>query len=99
MKHKLIFFNVIIFGVVFLSHTSYPLTLDEAISLAKETLPFYNASVIKTKSSEALYSASIGPYLPSLDASTVQRRFYTSPAEFPSSTTGVTLSYTLFDWR
>lgn len=97
IKHKSIFFYVIIVRVVFIIHTSYALTLDEAISLAKETLPFYKASVIKTKSTEALYNASIGPYLPSLDASTLQQRFYTSPAEFPSSTTDVTLSYTLFD--
>ncbi len=97
IKHKSIFFCVIIVSVVFIIHTSYALTLDEAISLAKETLPFYKASVIKTKSTEALYNASLGPYLPSLDASTLQQRFYTSPAEFPSSTTDVTLSYTLFD--
>lgn len=97
IKHKSIFFCVIIVSVVFIFHTSYALTLDEAISLAKETLPFYRASVIKTKSTEALYKASLGPYLPSLDASTLQQRFYTSPAEFPSSTTDVTLSYTLFD--
>lgn len=97
IKHKSIFFYVIIVSVVFIIHTSYALTLEEAISLAKETLPFYKASVIKTKSTEALYNASLGPYLPSLDASTLQQRFYTSPAEFPSSTTDVTLSYTLFD--
>jgi outer membrane protein TolC len=97
IKNKTICLFTVIFLVIVLSHTSYALTLDEAISLAKETLPFYKASVIKTKSTEALYKASLGPYLPSLDASTSQQRFYTSPEEFPTNTTDVTLSYTLFD--
>jgi outer membrane protein TolC len=88
---------MIISFLIFLSQTSYSLTLDEAILLAKETLPFYKAAVVKTKSTEALYSASLGPYLPSLDASTIQRRFYTSSEEYPTSSYDVTLSYTLFD--
>jgi outer membrane protein len=96
IKYKLLVFAVISF-FIFLSQKSYSLTLDEAISLAKETLPFYKASVIKTKSSEALYNASLGPYLPSLDASTVQQRFYTSAVEFPTGSYDMTLSYTLFD--
>jgi outer membrane protein TolC len=97
IKRKLIFVYAIIVSVVLISHASYPLTLDEAISLAKETLPFYKASVIRTQSTEALYHASLGPYLPSLDASTVQRRFYTSPDVFQTSSYDVTLSYILFD--
>lgn len=96
IKSKLLFFMIISF-LIFLSQTSYSLTLDEAILLAKETLPFYKAAVVKTKSTEALYSASLGPYLPSLDASTIQRRFYTSSEEYPTSSYDVTLSYTLFD--
>ena len=94
-KQKL-FFAFIVF-VIFQSQISYSLTLDEAISLAKETLPFYKASLIRTQSTEALYNASLGPYLPSLDASTIQRRFYTSSDEYPTSSYDVTLSYTLFD--
>jgi outer membrane protein len=86
-----------IFSLVFLPQIAYSLTLDEAISLAKETLPLYRASMIKIRSTEALHNASIGPYLPSLDASTVQNRIYTSAQEFPTSTSNVTLSYTLFD--
>jgi len=83
--------------MVLIFQTSYSLTLDEAISLSKETLPFYKASMIRTRSTEALYSASLGPYIPSLDASTVQQRFYTSPDEFSISSYDVTLSYILFD--
>jgi outer membrane protein TolC len=88
---------MIISFLIFLSQTSYSLTLDEAILLAKETLPSYKASLIKTRSTEALYNASVGPYLPSLDASTVQQRFYTSAVEFPTGSYDMTLSYTLFD--
>jgi len=96
IKSKLLFFMIISF-LIFLSQTSYSLTLDEAILLAKETLPSYKASLIKTRSTEALYNASVGPYLPSLDASTVQQRFYTSAVEFPTGSYDMTLSYTLFD--
>ncbi len=96
IKNKLLFFMIISF-LIFLSQTSYSLTLDEAILLAKETLPSYKASLIKTRSTEALYNASLSPYLPSLDASTVQQRFYTSAVEFPTGSYDMTLSYTLFD--
>ena len=96
IKNKLLFFIIISF-LIFLSQKSYSLTLDEAILLAKETLPSYKASLIKTRSTEALYNASVGPYLPSLDVSTVQQRFYTSAVEFPTGSYDMTLSYTLFD--
>lgn len=96
IKYKLLVFVVISFFIL-LSQKSYSLTLDEAILLAKETLPSYKASLIKTRSTEALYNASLSPYLPSLDASTVQQRFYTSAVEFPTGSYDMTLSYTLFD--
>lgn len=75
---------------------SYSLTIEEAISLAKENLPSYRASMIKIKSSEALYSASLSPYLPELDASAAYRRHYASD-EHDSRIYNLTLSYTLFD--
>lgn len=96
IRNKLVYLCSIL-SLVFLSQTAHSLTLDEAISLAKETLPVYKASMIKTRSTEALYNASFGPYLPSLDASTVQNRIYTSAQEFSSRSSDVTLSYTLFD--
>ncbi|MDI6728626.1 MAG: TolC family protein, partial [Thermodesulfovibrionales bacterium] len=81
--------------IVFVS-SAYALTLDEAISLAMENLPSYKASLIKVRSTEALYDASLASYLPSLDASTSQKRLYTS-REFSARTYDLTLSYTLFD--
>ncbi len=96
LENKRVYFYVILF-LILLAHTAYCLTLDEAISLARETLPFYKASMIRTKSLEELYNASLGPYLPSLDASTLQQRFYTSPDDFSTSSYDFTLSYILFD--
>lgn len=96
IKYKQLVFAIISF-LLFLSQTSYSLTLDEAMSLAKETLPSYRATLIKTKSTEALYNASLGPYLPSLDASSSQKRLYTSQQEFSTRTYDLTLSYILFD--
>jgi outer membrane protein len=89
-------FRLIISLIFFISGTSYALTLDEAVSLAKENLPSYKASLTKIRSTEALYDASLAPYLPSLDASTSQKRLYTNK-EFSTRTYDLTLSYTLFD--
>jgi outer membrane protein TolC len=66
--------------------------------MAKETLPSYKASFLRAKSTEALYNASLSPYLPTFDASTVQQRHFTSFGEFNTSLYDLTLSYTLFDW-
>jgi len=96
-KYIQIFLYVFALLFVFIPHLSYSLTLDEAISLAKETLPFYKASTIRVKSTEALYNASLSPYLPTLDASTSQNRIYTSAEEFNTRNYDVTLSYLLFD--
>ncbi|MGB9714902.1 MAG: TolC family protein [Thermodesulfovibrionales bacterium] len=95
-KSKILLFTIITF-LIFLSQESQSLTLDEAISLAKETLPSYKASLIRTKSAEALYNASLSPYLPSLDASSSQNRIYTTQQEFSTRRYDLTLSYILFD--
>jgi outer membrane protein len=92
-----VFFSM---ALLFIGFTSYahPLTLDEAISLAKENLPSYKASMLKVKSSEALYNASLSPYLPSLDAAASDGRIFTSSEEFRTRSYDLTLTYTLFDW-
>jgi outer membrane protein TolC len=92
------YISLTVLFVIISSHASYALTLEEAISLAKENLPSYRASRIKVKSSEALYNASLSPYLPSLDASASDGRIFTSSGEFKTSVYDLTLSYTLFDW-
>lgn len=88
---------VFVLSLIIFPGMSYSLTLDEALSLAKESIPSYKASLISVRSSEALYNASLSPYLPSLDASTIQRHTYTSGDDFTTRSYDVTLSYTLFD--
>jgi outer membrane protein len=80
------------------SSSSHALTLEDALSMARETLPSYKAASLRIQSTKALYNASLAPYLPSLDASTVQERHFTSFGEFNTWGYDVTLSYTLWDW-
>jgi outer membrane protein len=77
---------------------SWALTLEDAVSMAQKNLPSYKASEINVKAADALYKASLSPYLPRLDTTTVQER-HDSPTtgQFDLSTYDVTLSYTLFD--
>ena len=51
-----------------LSVSSPALTLEEALALAKSTLPAYQAQATRVQSSEALYKATFGAYVPSVDA-------------------------------
>ncbi|MBE0426674.1 MAG: TolC family protein [Nitrospirae bacterium] len=95
VKIKLFFIAVLLNFAV---QPSYSLTLDEAISLAKETLPSYKASHLRVKSTEALYNASLSPYLPRLDASAYYQRLFTSSNEYNTRIHDLTLSYNLFDW-
>jgi outer membrane protein len=88
---------IFVLSLIIFPGISYSLTLDEALSLAKESLPSYKASLISVQSTEALYNASLSPYLPSLDASTIQRHTYTAGDDFTTRFYDVTLSYTLFD--
>lgn len=88
---------VFLLSLIIFPGTSFSLTLDEALSLAKENLPSYKASLISVQSTEALYNASLSPYLPSLDASTIQRHTYLSGDDYSTRFYDVTLSYTLFD--
>lgn len=76
---------------------SNALTADEAIQLAIENLPEYRASVLKIKSMEALYDASLSPYLPELDSFFTKSRLYTQSADHDSKSYGLTLTYLLFD--
>lgn len=96
--HGVIYICMSFFLSVLQPSASYPLTLEEVISLAKENLPSYKAIVERSKSLKALYNASSSPYLPSLDASSTHGRIFTSSDEFRRQSYDLTLSYTLFDW-
>ena len=75
----------------------FALTIDEAIEMAKINSPFYKAAGLKIKATEALYKATLSPYLPSLDVSTLKSRHYTSSLDYDIKDYEVKLSYTLFD--
>lgn len=96
MKKIRIFF-IIYFFIFFALKNLNALTLDEAITLAEENLPSYKASLTRIKSTEALYNASLGPYLPSLDLSVSFKRQFLSQGVFNSRNYDISLSYTLFD--
>lgn len=74
------------------------LSLEEAITLAKESLPTFRAAQEQAKSYEARYRASLSPYFPSIDASSSHARVFTSSSEYRTQTYDLTLGYTLFDW-
>jgi outer membrane protein len=74
------------------------LTIDEAISMSKDTLPAYKASLARVQSSDALYQATLSPYLPRLDASASYERLFVNSNEFDTRLYDLTLSYTIFDW-
>jgi outer membrane protein TolC len=94
------FWSVLLISIISLfviPHISNSLTLDEALSLAKQNLPSYKASELQIKSSEAIFHSSLSPYLPSIDASTAHERLFTSQDELTSRMYDLTLTYTLFD--
>jgi len=84
--------------IIFNTSLCHALTIDEAISMSKDTLPAYKASVVKVQSSEALYQATLSPYLPKLDASASYERLFVNSNEFDTRLYDLTLSYTVFDW-
>lgn len=91
----LLFFSSLI---IFLFFTpSFSLTIDEAIEMAKRNLPYYRAAELKIMATESLYNATLSPYLPSLDVSTLQSRHYSSSFDYDTRNYEVKLSYTIFD--
>jgi outer membrane protein len=75
------------------------LTLEEALVQAREKLPSYQAVKKKVESADALYGASLGPYLPSLDASAARERHTGDVSDYSATGYDITLSYRLFDGR
>lgn len=73
------------------------INLDEAIAMARETIPSLKASRYKVQSAEALYKASLSPYLPSLDAGGSQEWHSSTLDDYDERSYDIALSYTLFD--
>ena len=79
--------------------SSPALTVEEAIEMARSTLPAYQVQATRTESSEALYKASLGSYLPSVDASGTTATHNTSGPSYSSNVYDVTASLKLFDYK
>ena len=79
--------------------SSPALTLEEALSLAKSNLPAYQAQAARVQSSEALYRASYGAYVPSVDASGVATRRDAAGYDTSSNHFDLTASMRLFDYK
>lgn len=83
--------------ILFIVPPVLALTLDEAISLALKNLPAYQAALKKVQSSEALYKASYGPYLPSVDVGGSQQWHDTTTRNYDTTNGDAAVSLTLFD--
>ena len=73
------------------------MSVDEAIAMAKENIPSLKASRYRVQSSDALYKASLSPYLPSLDATGSQEWHNSTVDDYDQRGYDIALSYTLFD--
>lgn len=82
--------------LLFTCGSPFAMTLEEALSLSKETLPSYKASELRVRSSEQLSKASLGPFFPSIDATAQWDRHY-SVEEFPTQAYNLIAQYTIFD--
>ncbi len=84
--------------LIFFWHTcGKALTVHEAIEKAKDNLPVYQASKMRVDGSDALYKASLSPYVPTVDVFAAHRHHDTDATSYDSSTYDVTVSYLLFD--
>lgn len=95
-KEKIIFLIQLIL-LSFFSTGAYSLTIEDAVKLALDRSPFYKTAELRVKTLEALYDATLSPYLPSLDATFTKSKHYTQSLDYDSKSYGVTLSYLLFD--
>lgn len=88
---------LLIFSIALMPGQAFSLTLEEALSLARQNLPSYRAAEIKVRSTEALYDASLSSYLPSLDLSATKEKILKSSDEYQTTAYSLALSYVLFD--
>ncbi len=91
---------MLLFALVTVLPASSPaLTLEEAISLAKSNLPAYLAQASRVGSADSRYKATLGPYLPSVDASGATTSHNTSGPNYSSNVYDVRASLKLFDYK
>lgn len=79
-------------------HAAFSLSLDEAVGLATQNLPAFQAEQIRVSSQEESYRAALSPYFPTVDATSGRSHEFDSMGHYYSQSSDVTLSYTLYDW-
>jgi outer membrane protein TolC len=100
LVEKFYFTLSLVFLMVVLVPASSPaLTLEEALALAKSTLPAYQAQGTRVRSSEALYKATFGAYVPSVDSTGTAIRRNIAGFDSSSNIVDVTASLRLFDYK
>jgi outer membrane protein TolC len=77
----------------------FSLTIDEALSKARENLPSYQAVKKKVEAADASYRATLGAYLPSFDVSAQAKRNFQGSGDYSTKGYGATLSYNLYNPR
>jgi outer membrane protein len=85
--------------VTVLPASSTALTLEEAISLAKSTLPAYQAQASRVGAFDARHKATLGLYLPSIDFSGNTTSHNSTGPNYSSNVYDVTASLNLFDYK
>lgn len=85
--------------IVFLSfiNTVSALTLEEALELAMQNLPEYRSKIYERESRLYEYRSTLSPYLPSLDLTLSERKFYVEPEDYRLRSLELRLSYILYD--
>lgn len=99
MLKKTALLGVIMAAIPTFADQAPALTLDEALTKARENLPSYQAVKKKVEAADALYKATLGAYLPSLDAAAQTERNFWSGGDYGTKGYGATLSYDLYDPR
>jgi outer membrane protein TolC len=98
-KKKMMVLVLSLAAVSLLSVSSPALTLDEALEMARSNLPAYQAQAMRVQSSEALYKATYGAYVPSIDAAGNASSRDIAGYDSSSNNYDVTASLRLFDYK
>lgn len=95
-KSSVLFCFLVIIFLHFSNNVS-ALTLEEALELARQNLPEYKSKLYQRESRLYEYRATLSPYLPSLDLTFSERKFYVEPEDYRLRSLELRLSYILYD--
>ncbi|MCX7793567.1 MAG: TolC family protein [Thermodesulfovibrionales bacterium] len=95
--HRGLFLLCSFFITFYFSSTGIAITLEQALELARQNLPEYRSRLYEKEASLFEYRATLSPYLPSIDLSFAERRFYVEPEDYRLRSLELRLSYILYD--